>query len=293
MNRIEQLRRYSINNLFQLPTFSKSWDAWIPEISRFAPTPTSREIFDLGDHLREIFMTTNSAGRTQSGLSAGGTCWEALVCWYLNLCLMNTRTVVLKNKNALIPKMIQDAISVNYGTFKSNTESDLIAITYPDVDFFTEEVTASSLGEIISSIEERFASNLIALIDIHIIQCKTNWNDNAQIPMLWDIVYSSTGFKPEVVTIGKNGSTIKDAGKFSYSFVTVPTTNPNKIKMESTPVLRLKNLSGGNYWGMSSKQGVADSIKEIINHNFFNNSCLKTINIEKLKSNNYFNFPLR
>ena len=26
-------------------------------------------------------------------------------------------------------------------------------------------------------------------IEINVIQCKTNWNDNAQIPMLWDMIY--------------------------------------------------------------------------------------------------------
>ena len=28
--------------------------------------------------------------------------------------------------------------------------------------------------------------------EIGVIQCKTNWNDNAQIPMLWDMIYSNT-----------------------------------------------------------------------------------------------------
>ena len=97
-------------------------------------TPTANDIFSIGDHLRDIFKTTGQAGRSQSDVSAGGTVWEALVCWYLNLCLLGRRTFVLKHNRELIPNPIYKAITVNYGTFRSNTESDLIAITFPDED---------------------------------------------------------------------------------------------------------------------------------------------------------------
>ena len=36
------------------------------------------------------------------------------------------------------------------------------------------------------------------------LQCKTNWNDNAQVPMLWDIIYSSNE-KLNNISVGING----------------------------------------------------------------------------------------
>ena len=45
---------------------------------------------------------------------------------------MGRRTVVIKHNKKLIPEPISNAITVNYGSFISNTESDLIGITFPD-----------------------------------------------------------------------------------------------------------------------------------------------------------------
>ena len=87
---------------------------------------------NLGDHLAEIFKTTSQGTRTQADVSGGGKLWEAIVCWYLNLCLIGTRTVVIKHKKDLIPEPIKEAISVKYGNFISNTKADLIAITFPN-----------------------------------------------------------------------------------------------------------------------------------------------------------------
>ena len=61
--------------------------------------------------------------------------------------------------------------------------------------------------------------------EIGIIQCKTNWNDNAQVPMLWDMIYSAGGFRGRNITIGRNGYNIQNAQSFTYSFVTVPSIN--------------------------------------------------------------------
>jgi hypothetical protein len=104
-------------------------------------------------------------------------------------------------------------------------------------------------------------------LEVGIIQCKTNWNDNAQIPMLWEIVYSSTGFRNKNITIGKNGFKITDFKKFFYAFATVPSGKTN-YKASGLPVQRVYNLSGGNYWGKASQSGIAHSLKEIYNKNF-------------------------
>ena len=156
---------------------------------------------------------------------------------------------------------------MNYGNFQSNTESDLIAITFPNKeDYCCDDNDGQDLN-VLNTLSARDFANL----EIHIIQCKTNWNDNAQIPMLWDAIYSATNFRNNI-TVGANGYSIHDCARFSYSFVTVPSNPLRKNNRDiytttSTAVLRVHNLSGGNYWGNPSKSGVASSVKEVLERN--------------------------
>lgn len=282
-NIVEYLRELAVGQLFATAGFSSAWPTWKAKIQSIIPAYTERQIYDLGDSLRDIFYTTNtSSGRSQSEVSGGGANWEALVCWYLNLCLIGRRTVVIKHSAKLIPPCVSDAITVNYGTFPSNTESDLIAITFPDSDEYKCDkeniVISDSNGKLVKTHKStRSKYNHLEIIDalcnrdfsdieVHIIQCKTNWNDNAQVPMLWDAVYSATNFRSGV-TVGLNGYSIADIRRFTYSFATVPTVRLEKIKKDSVCVLRVMYLSGGNYWGLPTEVGVANSIKEMLNRN--------------------------
>lgn len=280
-NIIEYLREEVINQVLNTPCVKKVWPTWNTKINSLLPGLTERQIYDLGDSLRDIFYSTK-APRNQGGVSTGGTCWESLVCWYLNLCLIGRRTVVIKHNKKTLPPCVADAMTVNYGTFPSNTESDLIAITFPNKNDYTIDkeslVVCDSDGNTIPTHKtKRSKYNMLEILDslcardfnnieIHIIQCKTNWNDNAQIPMLWDAIYSATTFRSGV-TVGRSGYSITDAARFSYSFATVPTVKPSKFKKDSIPVLRVRSLSGGNYWGMKSATSIADSLKEILNRN--------------------------
>ncbi len=312
---IEYARELSINQLFATQGFNTAWSTWKSTINNtYLNAPISpQQIFNLGDKLREIFRTTGQAGRSQSDVSGGGANWEALVCWYLNLCTANRRTFVIKHHKALIPEPVSKAITVNYGNFRSNTESDLIAITFPDKPEYSMDKDLISISDpngnhvdTYSGTSYRFLPILDALvardfdeIEIHIIQCKTNWNDNAQIPMLWDAVYSANNFR-NGISVGADGYSIHDTKRFTYSFVTVPSNqlikNGNKsYKNTSTCVLRVKNLSGGNYWGLDSETGVASSVKELVERNLKsgnNTSILNTIRsvIPDLSTTfNYFN----
>ena len=314
-NIIEYARELSVKQLFETNGFNTSWKTWKNKISSdyISKTPTQQQLFNLGDHLRDIFKTTGQAGRSQSDVSGGGISWEALVCWYLNLCTIGRRTFVIKHNKKLIPDPINKAITVNYGNFPSNTESDLIAITFPDKPEYTidkDEIKIEDTnGEKVNTYSGRtyqFLPIINALvardfneIEIHIIQCKTNWNDNAQIPMLWDAVYSANNFRNSI-SVGTDGYSIHDISRFTYSFVTVPSNQLEKdgreqYKNTSTCVLRVKNLSGGNYWGLKSKNGVASSIKELLERNLKNGHSSGIINtireaIPYLKSvYNYFN----
>lgn len=285
-NIIEYARELSIKKLFETNGFSTVWPTWKNKIQtdifNSAP-PTEHLIYSIGDSLRDIFRTTGQAGRSQSDVSGGGANWEALVCWYLNICLIDRRTFVLKHNKDLIPSPIKDAITVNYGNFRSNTESDLIAITFPDKAEYTidkEQILINDIHGNSVDINKGKNYNFLPILDalvardfddieIHIIQCKTNWNDNAQIPMLWDAVYSANTFR-NGISVGTNGYSIHDAKRFTYSFVTVPSNQIKKngrltYKNTSTAVLRVLNLSGGNYWDYHQKLALQVQSKSFLN----------------------------
>lgn len=277
----DQFRKLAIENIFKTNTFQNCWQTWLPEIKRLLGNNYGEnQIIDLGDHLSDIFKSTGGGGRGQGELSAGGTAWESLVCWYINLCCVGSRIVAIK-KMSLVPKAIQDAITVNYGNFACNTESDITVVIFPNLpDYNTSigqlNVLNNNGVQIPSMIKSKFNIDLSNYLcerdfnqfEIGIIQCKTNWNDNAQVPMLWDMIYSAGKFRKGNLTVGRNNFNIEDAKDFTYSFVTVPSNAKTIYKPESVAVKRVANLSGGNYWGQPSVQNVAKSLKEIFTNNF-------------------------
>jgi hypothetical protein len=223
-----------------------------------------QKIHALGGQLREIFLATNTGSRDQGALSGGGTGWECLVTWYLNLVFSGTNAVAMRQSKSLVPSTLLDATTINYGSNQTNTESDICIIIYPD-DFDFPEVNKNFIRNV-----DKELSTRIRDIELGIIQCKTNWNDNAQIPMLWDMIYRAKDFRSNNIHIGRNGYSVGRLHKFTYSFVTAPTQKPGKMPNNSSQmaVKRVANLSGGNYWGMPSKSGVALSLSEIFERNF-------------------------
>ncbi|WP_335995531.1 hypothetical protein [Fusobacterium polymorphum] len=287
---IEIYRKEIIKYLFEIKSFSQSWEnSWKKEILTLLNNEELNEVnfFKLGENLRRIFLLTSSGDRGQGEVSSAGTGWESLLAWYLNLGLIGTRTIVIKPKKEFNFDTIQKTITVNYGNFISNSESDLIAVTFPqkkDIAYSVEKleeyenkVFSIDLLEKLDvySVDKinlflnKIIENNISKIEVNVIQCKTNWNDNAQIPMGWDIIYSSTGFTNENIKIGRDGFSIHKIKDFKYSFITVPTQKDlDKIKKTSTQVLRVNNLSGGIFWGAQTKVDVAKNISEIFNDNF-------------------------
>ena len=287
---IEIYRKEIIKYLFEIKSFSQSWkNSWRKEILTLLINEELNEanFFKLGENLRRIFLLTSSGDRGQGEVSSAGTGWESLLAWYLNLGLIGTRTIVIKPKKEFNFDTIQKTITVNYGNFISNSESDLIAVTFPpkkDIAYsvekleeyenkvfsidLLEELDAYSVDKI-NLFLNKIIENNISKIEVNVIQCKTNWNDNAQIPMGWDIIYSSTGFTKDNIKIGRDGFSIHKIKDFRYSFITVPTQkNLDKIKETSTQVLRVNKLSGGIFWGEKTKLNVAKNINEIFNDNF-------------------------
>lgn len=303
----EYFRQISVESLFSTPTIQRCWPTWKNKISEIlGDNFNERDIINLGDSLSDIFRSTGGEGRGQGQLSGGGTAWESLVCWYINLCSIGSRTVAIR-KMSLVPKSIQDAITVNYGNFACNTESDITVVTFPDLpDYNTqiEDLAVMNNGVLIDTFRRnRFNTELSDFLsardfdnyEIGVIQCKTNWNDNAQIPMLWDMIYSANGFRGRNITIGRNGFNIHNASNFSYSFVTVPSNQRANYSDSSVAVKRVTNLSGGNYWGLPTVHNVARSLKEIFTNNFqtgYPNNIRTEIRNEMPKFDNdlsYFN----
>lgn len=276
----DYFRKLSIESLFSTNTMQNCWPIWKEQINRIlGENYNETDIINLGDHLSDIFKSTGGEGRGQSQVSAGGTAWESLVCWYINLCTIGSRTVAIR-KMSLVPKPIQDAITVNYGNFACNTESDITVITFPNLDEYKMDLNDLTIMNnetqidtfVRNSLNNEIYNTLCARdfdnLEIGVIQCKTNWNDNAQIPMLWDMIYSANGFSGRNITIGREGFNIHDTTKFTYSFVTVPSNVRANYNSNSVAVKRVTNLSGGNYWGKNTEQNVARSLKEIFTNNF-------------------------
>lgn len=258
---IEGLRKKTLDAVFEMKTFSKCWWIWSDEIAKRTNNLSDPEkIYSLGDSLAEIFRLTGEKGRNQGSLSGGGAAWEGLVCWYLNTVMINSRAVVVKQRKKIIPTAIASAMTVTYKNVPTNTESDLSGITFPnDPSILELDYDPRALDDIVS--------RRISEFSLHNIQCKTNWNDNSQIPMLWDMIYQFRGMKTHSVHVGSRGYDLNDLAGFTYSFVTVP-SQKKPIKPNSMAVRRVESLSGGNYWGKPSQAGVAAGLSEIFKRVF-------------------------
>jgi hypothetical protein len=304
----EILRRQSVESLFETATLRNSWGTWKLKIQeRLNGNYNENDIINLGDHLSEIFKSTGTGGREQGQLSGGGTAWESLICWYINLCTIGTRIVAVK-KMSLVPKPIQDAITINYGSFPCNTESDITVIIFPNEGIYGHnifdlnvldnnggQIQVHKKGKPTIELMNFLANRDFQKFEIGIIQCKTNWNDNAQIPMLWDMIYSAKGFPGRNISIGRNGYSISGINRFTYSFVTVPSNSKDQYKSSSVCVKRVTNLSGGNFWGKESVNDVARSIKEIFTNNYdsgFNTNIRNDIqsSLNELKNGTELNY---
>jgi len=260
-------RKLAMSKIEGLATWKKCWPVWETEIrARTGNLADPEKVLKLGGQLREVFFATNTGSRDQGALSGGGTGWEALVTWYLNLVLSGTNAVAVRQSKATVPLTLLDATTITYGSHQTNTEADVSVIIYPR-DFSFPAVPKEFLANLDKEVKRRFSE-----IELSIIQCKTNWNDNAQIPMLWDMVYKADFGNVANIHLGRGGFVATRLKRFTYAFVTVPSQKEGKMpsKSDQMAVKRVANLSGGNYWGMPTKSGVALSLGEIFTRPFAN-----------------------
>ncbi len=262
MNELDKFRCQILTNLSSINSFKDSWSTFQSEIDRLiGTTPTASQIFSLGERLSDVFIANATSGRGQSDVSGGGAAWECLTTWYFNLIFWGTDVISTKQNKKFIPQVLYDAFCVTIANHKTNTESDVVVYSVPSIG----KLVDLDLKTINALIEAN-----IKATDTGIVQCKTNWNDNAQIPMLWDLIYNSTSFRIPNVSVGTNGYSPNSFGRFSYSFVTVPSNKKVIYKTDSTAVLRVKNLTGGNYWGKPTQQGICNGLNNFFGRNFGN-----------------------
>lgn len=263
MSLVDEYRIQCMRSLKDLSARVKPWPDYQAMISSLLSSPpTETEIFSLGENLKAVFKA-EARTRSQSDLSRGGASWEILVTWYLNLVFWDTDVVVLRPSKALLPKVISDAMTVKILGVPTNKETDVIVIEIPTNGFSSQ----MSKSDIDLAIRQNPLQSRVG-----IIQCKTNWNDNAQVPMLWNMIYSAQNLHVQNVAIGSNGVSPTSFANFSYAFMTVPTNTEkngkDNFKKTSTAVVRVQGLSGGNYWGNPTESGVASSIAEYFGRNF-------------------------
>lgn len=256
---LDDLRLVQLDRLANLKSFREAWLYFRPAIEkRLGTSPDGNSVFLLGQHLSEVFFSNTPAGSSQSDLAKSGTVWESLICWYFNLVFWGTNVIAMRPKKGLVPEVLSDATSVTVSNIKTNKETDLIV--------FSVDIASLSTPFTIESLSDMIRANPTAT-SFTVVQCKTNWNDNAQAPMLWDIVYMSDISIPGI-GVGQNGVVPKSFNPFRYAFATVPTNRKAVYTSKSTPVARLQRLSGGKYWGKPSSSGVCQSLSEFFNYNF-------------------------
>jgi hypothetical protein len=248
-----------LHHLAGVSSFAASWSDWSGSILRALGNPPSgSSVFNLGDQLSGVFRSRSVGTRSNAAVSQGGTAWEGLICWYLNLVFWGSDVVVIRPHREYLPQTISDALSVSIQNVATNTESDLVAISIP---------MGNQQGDADIHVIDQILQSNARSSSVCVIQCKTNWNDNSQIPMLWDLIYNSTTFRVPNVSVGRNGMSPASFMRFAYAFVTVPTSR-GAFSPSSLNVLRVRGLTGGNFWGHKSRVGVAKSINEFFTTNF-------------------------
>lgn len=276
---VEELREMAVRHAINTPKTVENWPVWMDTMNTLGGNFDNVDfVLDIGSNLKQIFRSTrpDEQRRGQGAVSSGGRAWEGLVCWYLNLCMIGTRCVAMKYNKSMVPDCISDAITVRHGTNAVTSESDLVVLVFPSLPQYTElmedrydkPLNIKNRKKILKYMNDRVRDDF-ASMELGIIQCKTNWNDSAQIPMLWNMIYDAGEFNDQQIRVGINNFSIRQLNRFTYSFVTVPSQNDIDARSRNRlHVIRVRTLSGLNYWGQETVIGVADSLREIFARNF-------------------------
>lgn len=216
------------------------------------------------------------SARDQSSVAKAGSAWQVLVTYYLNLCYAGTNAIAVSG--SFVPSALKAALKVTYQNntaAKLNADIDAVVVSAPELRQIspqknTEKARVKAFHDYIDA---HFTETSVVLL-----QTKTNWNDNAQVPMLWNFIYGlacKDAIPRNGYSIGESTHHVRDLRSFAYAFVTVPTQkNLDDYKANSMPVARVSSMSGGAYWGRPTKSSVISSVKEFYNFNRKSNSSL-------------------
>ena len=279
---LEKYRELVVSDALNTPSFKdKVWEKWKTWIQNYSNDYTKHSnIRKLGENLSEMFRSTR--GNIDTGyedptqnrnsiVSIGGTAWQTIIIWYLNLLGLGTNYVVIPRKKLITPDPIYKGTNILIFNEPAGKEPDLYLIgfhTESDLLKDFEEMLIKYKDSISAIKEENKLYQLVDAIskqefneyEIGILQTKTNWNDLVQGVAMWNLIYKHKHVFKDHITFGET-YTIKD---LKYSFITVPSNTDNsKFKSSNTAVKRAKTFSGGNYWGRPSEKGVANSIWQI------------------------------
>ena len=251
-----------MREVLDIPTFASLWNTRKAALVSLLGPPGSwrpSTIVNVGSHLSELFLLGRGAGRTQGGVSAAGTVWEALVCYYLNMCFAGTDAVAVRA--TLVPPPVKSALTVWHGATQVAADVDAMVLHLPDWSKAPiapdEDVCRDRVDQLFSA---RFSDAAVV-----VLACKTNWNDSVQTPMLWNLLYAlrSRGIPlHNGFGIGSGGFSLNQLRSFHYAFVTVPTQDPKSIKPDGAPVKRAETMTGGHYWGWPTRSNVSPSLAE-------------------------------
>lgn len=228
----------------------------------------------MGEHLSPIFQLVGRGQRSNADVGAGGAVWGALVTWYLNLGYAGTDAIAFC-AGKFAPEPLKDAMSVTYQNTSLRSDTDVIVLSLPGL---SKEPAASTQKAALEKLTE-IVGNRFDECGLVNVQCKTTWNDNAQIPMLWNLIFQQAvaGTNPPTgFLLGKNGFSVRNLAHFSYAFATVPTVTKGPLGITATgmPVRRVASLSGGAYWGHPTRQGICRSLGEFFGHQFASNGTV-------------------
>ncbi len=290
MSLIEDFRAVIVGDLFEMKSIADVWPSAGTSLRSALPThaPSAQDVINLGRHLSPVFTAQYEAeeltteAQQQGALSRGGAFWEGLVVWYLNLCFAGTRAVAIKKKSQM-PSHVRDSLTVWLSAIDRLSEPDVL-ILHLD----SPALDAPSVGNPVSGFQNLINANF-ALTQVINLQCKTNWNDSIQTPMLWNLMYSAarqaTGagaasmnvLGAASITFGSDGHYLQGLGGFRHTFVTVPSNDLAGFTPTSSPVLRGKAFSGGCFWGYPTTPNACRSIAEFFNVNSTMLPALATI----------------
>lgn len=261
MNLIEEIRSGVLRDTFRQPVGLASLVAEALTEFDFRDRP-SRWVSQLGSSLNALF-----AKRQKIPTSSMQPLWRDLVLWYLNLCYAGTHAVAV-TKRFVLP-CVRDALSINYDNRSVKSDMDIVVLACPALLDPVPGVLGEKamLARADALLGESFGKSAVVNV-----QAKTHWNDSAQTPMLWNVIYRQARLRQIVENgfgVGRGMWSIANLGDFGYAFVCAP-SNREALNYEPhrVAVLRVRGMTAGAYWGHPTRNGVAASIGEFFIRQF-------------------------